>query len=87
MEGKFEMALLRLRMSPKNKKIQKMILILIFILIFIDSAGPKSHNRKGEKVLSFKSVEKLLKGKQKFLNGFESKVFAIKKITAQFIKY
>ena len=40
------------------------------------------------KVLTYESVDKLLKGTQKFLNGFESNVFALKSQgTIQVLKY
>ena len=40
------------------------------------------------KVLTYESVDKLLKGTQKFLNGFESNVFALKNQgTIQILKY
>ena len=40
------------------------------------------------KVLTYESVDKLLKGTQKFLNGFESNVFALKNQgTIQVLKY
>ena len=40
------------------------------------------------KVLTYESVDKLLKGTPKFLNGFESNVFALKNQgTVQVLKY
>ena len=40
------------------------------------------------KVLTYESVDKLIKGTPKFLNGFESNVFALKNQgTVQVLKY
>ena len=44
-----------------------------------DFNKPKSQNKKEEKALTYESADKLLKGSQKGINGFESKRFPIKK--------
>ena len=38
----------------------------------------KSAKKKEEKVITYENTNKVFKGKQKVLNGFESKIFAIK---------
>ena len=44
-----------------------------------DFNKPKSQNKKEEKALIYESADKLLKGSQKVINGFESKRFPVKK--------
>ena len=38
----------------------------------------KRAKKKEEKVMTYENTNKVFKGKQKVLNGFESKIFAIK---------
>ena len=38
----------------------------------------KGLKKKEEKVMTYENTNKVFKGKQKVLNGFESKIFAIK---------
>ena len=39
----------------------------------------KTQNKKEEKVVTYENSDRLLKGRQKFLNSFESKIFPIEK--------
>ena len=48
---------------------------------FEDFTKSKSWNKKEEKVLTFESVNKLLKRRQKVFNVFKSKMFPIRKAT------
>lgn len=53
----------------KKKKIQ------IKPILYVNA---KSAKKKEEKVITYENTNKVFKGKQKVLNGFESKIFAIK---------
>ena len=53
----------------KKKKIQ------IKPVLYVNA---KSAKKKEEKVITYENTNKVFKGKQKVLNGFESKIFAIK---------
>ena len=41
----------------------------------------KTQTKKKKKALTFQNVNRLLKERQKFLNGFKSKIFPIRKQT------
>ena len=53
----------------KKKKIQ------IKPILYVNA---KSAKKKEEKVITYENTNKVFKGKQKVLNGFDSKIFAIK---------
>ena len=46
--------------------------------IFKESTKPQIKEKKEKKALTFQNALKLLRGKIKFLNGFESGIFTIK---------
>ena len=47
----------------------------------INVKNPQKHPKKEKKAPTFQNAKRLLKGRQKVLNGFESKIFPIGKRT------
>ena len=57
---------------------EEQIKLKIEIDNFNQYAKPKSLNKKEKIVMTYENVNRLLKARQKVLNGFESKIFPIK---------
>ena len=57
---------------------EEQIKLKIEIDNFNQYAKPKSLSKKEKIVMTYENANRLLKGSQKVLNGFESKVFPIK---------
>ena len=57
---------------------EEQIKLKIEIDNFNQYAKPKSLNKKEKIVMTYENANRLLKARQKVLNGFESKIFPIK---------